>query len=276
MTKLLVTAPISLNFPNTEQGQESTVQTFTIQNTGTEDVTVSSITIPYNYKGKLSTDPTYMSQVNSFTALVGQTYTIQIIFAPFDSGLISGTCVISSNASPAPSNVLVSGTATIPAVPPPGLGQMIKAGTGGITTSQFHTDMDIVGARTVEWISGVYQSKTPPADPSVNYITQDFSSTDPPKKLDAMAYYICLAIATVMQAQWTPCIAYLNTPPPAGPLPPPFPYVPGVAPNVILGVMDAGQVPCLLIGPPPSTMPIPMLIADIIDAFIASKFILPI
>ena len=152
------------------------------------------------------------------------------------------------------------------------LGDYIKTGVSGTYDTQFFTDMNEVGVRIVEWIAYVYSAKTPPLDPSVNYLIQDFESTEPPKRTDAMAYYICLGIATSLQAQWAAVVAYLTTPP--GTLP--YPYVSGTCKPIILSSMDSGQTACSLVGAAPSTLSVPQLVADLIDQYIALKFISPV
>ena len=152
------------------------------------------------------------------------------------------------------------------------LGDYIKTGVGGIYDTQFFIDMNIVGGHIVEWIAYVYSAKTPPLDPSVNYLISDFANDEPPKRTDAMAYYICLGIATSLQAQWAAVVSYLLTPP--GTLP--YPYVAGTCKPLILASMDTGQNACGLVGSAPSISTIPQLVADLIDQFIALKFVSPV
>jgi len=89
----------SLSFGSVDVNQ-STQQTFTIQNTGNATLTVNSITCPNGFS----------SDWVSGNITAGSSKTVTITFKPTNTGSYSGNIIISSNASNGSKTVSVSGT----------------------------------------------------------------------------------------------------------------------------------------------------------------------
>lgn len=86
-------------FESTEVG-ESTVQSFLVENTGDTKITVTSIDTPEDFSVSTQT----------FEIEVGQTYELEVTFAPSQEGTYNGTVTLNSNAGQSSFNVSGEGT----------------------------------------------------------------------------------------------------------------------------------------------------------------------
>lgn len=98
----------SLAFGNQEVGTQSAPQSATINNTGTGNLVISSITGPAAF-------PVTGCSPLPFTIAAGGSCTLSVRFAPSAAGAQSGSILIASNASGSPHSLGVSGSGTVPA-----------------------------------------------------------------------------------------------------------------------------------------------------------------
>jgi hypothetical protein len=99
--------PTSLTFPVQTVGTSSSPQTITLSNTGSSQLTISSITASADF----SQSSTCVSSGGSGTLQPGAQCTIQVQFVPASAGAIAGTLVINHNAAGSPLTIPLAGTA---------------------------------------------------------------------------------------------------------------------------------------------------------------------
>ncbi|HXN25026.1 MAG TPA: choice-of-anchor D domain-containing protein, partial [Candidatus Dormibacteraeota bacterium] len=99
--------PNSLSFGNLNLGTTSSPQTVTVQNTGSESVSISAITAsPEQFA--------LVSAAFPWTLAAGESAAVNVRFAPAAAGTLSGTLTILSNAPSSPDSVSLSGTGVRP------------------------------------------------------------------------------------------------------------------------------------------------------------------
>ena len=99
-------SPSSLTFPTRSSGTTSIPMSVTLTNTGTANLTISSISIPGAVNGNFTQTNNCLS-----TIAVTGTCTINVTFAPTTTGSQTAAVQILSNAASSPDSVSLSGTA---------------------------------------------------------------------------------------------------------------------------------------------------------------------
>ena len=102
-TPVAQVSPITLVFPSTVVGNSATSQPFSISNTGTADLVVSSVA---------SDNPEFPLVSSCGTIAAGSSCNVSVAFTPGAVGTRSGSITVSHNATGGASVVTVSGTAT--------------------------------------------------------------------------------------------------------------------------------------------------------------------
>jgi hypothetical protein len=121
----------SLGFPNTVLNVTSSAMTFTVTDSGTEVLNVSSVTLGGANPGdfKISSNNCGMVAINGFC-------TVGIEFDPQATGGRNATVSVADNASDSPQMVTLTGTGEPVPPPPPSFTLTISAaGPGGVTQS---------------------------------------------------------------------------------------------------------------------------------------------
>jgi hypothetical protein len=108
-------SPTSLSFGNQQVNTTSTAQMVTLKNSGTADLTISSI-------GLGGTNPGDFAQTNTCpispsTLAAGASCTISVTFTPTATGTRSASVSITDNAAGSPQTVALSGSGTAPPAP---------------------------------------------------------------------------------------------------------------------------------------------------------------
>ncbi len=100
--------PPTINFGNINAGVTSPAATITVNNTGTDDLVVSSVALTGTQASQFSV-PTA-----GFTVPPGQSTTLSVTFTPSGSGARSANVVFTDNAAGSPHSVALNGTGTAP------------------------------------------------------------------------------------------------------------------------------------------------------------------
>ena len=103
----------SLSFGNQPVATSSSVQTVTLTNAGTGNLTIGSIQMT-------GANPTEFGQTNDCPVVIAPTgsCTISVTFTPLGAGARSAAVTITDNGSGSPRSVTLSGTGTVPQAPP--------------------------------------------------------------------------------------------------------------------------------------------------------------
>ena len=106
-------SPNSLNFGSQQINTTSTAQTVTLTNSGTADLTISSIGVGGSNASDFA--QTNTCPISPSTLKAGSTCTISVTFTPGTNGARSANVTISDNASDSPQSVALTGTGVTPA-----------------------------------------------------------------------------------------------------------------------------------------------------------------
>jgi len=97
-----------ITFPDTQQGTTSAAQNFTVQNTGTKSLSITSITASNNFA---------ISSNNCGSSLAaGRSCTVSVTFTPAFVATISGTVTLTDGDKSSPQTVSLTGTGTAPPI----------------------------------------------------------------------------------------------------------------------------------------------------------------
>ncbi len=99
--------PASLSFGNQPQSTTSTPQQFTITNSGTGPLTVTSVMVTGTNPSDFAVTPN-----SNFTVAAGSSTNVSVTFTPNGTGFRTATININDNATGSPQSVTVSGTGT--------------------------------------------------------------------------------------------------------------------------------------------------------------------
>jgi 6-phosphogluconolactonase (cycloisomerase 2 family) len=120
----------ALSFPNTAEGATSSPMSFTVTDSGTAELSVSSVTLGGANPGDFK-----ISSNNCGMVAIGSFCTVGVEFFPQATGVRNATVSISDNASGSPQMVTLSGTGETTPPPPTFTLTVSAAGPGGVGQS---------------------------------------------------------------------------------------------------------------------------------------------
>lgn len=145
----------------------------------------------------------------------------------------------------------------------PSLGQYIQTAFAATETTDFHTQMDLVGEQVVLIIQQLYSTKTNPYPTGCyNALVSTLQPTDPPRDSNTLAYYVTQGFALGLDPQLV-----------AAQTPPPFPYVLGSI-NTLMQAKILEGVIALQLGS--ALTPQVTILITAFDSFLVEKFAVPI
>ena len=190
---LVSITPPSLTFPATTQGETSAAMTVTVQNTSTNDATVSFSSIaasgPFAVSGGTC-------QADSDVGIsIGSSCTITVTFTPTGTDPSSGSLTITDNAVDSPQSVPLSGTTQIPQTFTLGIG---GNGDGSATVNPGDTAVFPIVLTGTEGTTGTVNLTCTPSTPTITCTVEPSSVT-----LDGTTS-VNTGIEVVTFCSWTP------------------------------------------------------------------------